>query len=429
MIPPSPSSIIVIESAVQQFSAGQITIAYRDEMPNKGMKNRLYYHLTTSKVQRNFILLAVIATTTARAVLFDTHAMASTARNCGSRIYRYGTVHPPSFKNYRYRQTNLDNFSQSSLLQIRGGSSASNATGINPPTWRKAYLGVGSNMGNQFQNIANALSQLQLNGEVRLVRTSFLRKTSPMYVTNQPDFLNGAVEIETVLNPYELLAELKKVEGGLGRDLSGNAIRNGPRPVDLDILLFDGFEVQNEDGSAADTMSDNDVLPSALVMQSEVLTIPHRGIEEREFVLAPLNDLNASIVHPILNKTMSDLVSLLRLKSCNTSKTYESERAARVLPLPHGRMLVFNETIIMGILNVTPDSFSDGGKYSNSVDVAVAQAIQMQKDGAAIIDVGGESTRPGAEEVGVDEEMRRVLPVIEQIREGMWFCFCTSVTT
>ena len=284
-------------------------------------------------------------------------------------------------------------------------------------------------MGNQFQNIANALSQLQLNGEVRLVRTSFLRKTSPMYVTNQPDFLNGAVEIETVLNPYELLAELKKVEGGLGRDLSGSAIRNGPRPVDLDILLFDGFEVQNEDGSAADTMSDNDVLPSALVMQSEILTIPHRGIAERKFVLAPLNDLGASIVHPILNKPMSDLLSLLRLKSCNTSKTYESERASRVLPLPRGRMLVFNETIIMGILNVTPDSFSDGGKYSNSVDVAVAQAIQMQKDGAAIIDIGGESTRPGAEEIGVDEEMRRVLPVIERIREGMWFCFGTSVTT
>ena len=363
----------------------------------------------------------MIAATSARAILFDTHVVASAARKYRSRILPFGTVqHPSCIFDGCSMRLKPRHFSRASLLQIRGGSSTStNSTDVNPPTWRKAYLGVGSNLGNQFQNIADALSQLKSNGNVKLLRTSFLRKTSPMYVTNQPDFLNGAVEIETSLTPHELLRELKKVEGGLGRDLSGNAIRNGPRPVDLDILLFDGFEVQNEDGTAADTISDNDVLPSALVMQSDVLTIPHRAMAEREFVLAPLNDLNAMIVHPTLNKTMADLLSLLRLKSCDKSKIHDFGKASRVLPLPRGRMLVFNETIIMGILNVTPDSFSDGGKYSNNVEVAVAEAIQMQKDGAAIIDVGGESTRPGAEEVGIDEELRRVLPVIERIREGM----------
>ena len=72
---------------------------------------------------------------------------------------------------------------------------------------------------------------------------------------------------------------------------------------------------------------------------------------------------------------------------------------------------------VMGILNVTPDSFSDGGRFSR-VDHALQHALQMQKEGAQIIDVGGESTRPGALAVSLDEELNRVIPVIERIREN-----------
>jgi dihydropteroate synthase len=70
------------------------------------------------------------------------------------------------------------------------------------------------------------------------------------------------------------------------------------------------------------------------------------------------------------------------------------------------------EPRIMGILNVTPDSFSDGGRYL-AVEAAIAHGLQLAVDGAAMIDVGGESTRPGAEPVGAQEELRRVIPVIE----------------
>ena len=78
----------------------------------------------------------------------------------------------------------------------------------------------------------------------------------------------------------------------------------------------------------------------------------------------------------------------------------------------HGRQLVMGESAsIMGILNVTPDSFSDGGRYRD-VDAAVEAALQMVAEGAAIIDIGGESTRPGATPVTPEEEQRRVLPVI-----------------
>jgi dihydropteroate synthase len=83
--------------------------------------------------------------------------------------------------------------------------------------------------------------------------------------------------------------------------------------------------------------------------------------------------------------------------------------------LAHGRHLDLGDaSVLMGILNVTPDSFSDGGKFA-AVDAAVDQARRMADEGAAIIDVGGESTRPGAEAVTADEEQRRVLPVVEAL--------------
>ncbi len=72
--------------------------------------------------------------------------------------------------------------------------------------------------------------------------------------------------------------------------------------------------------------------------------------------------------------------------------------------------------IVMGILNVTPDSFSDGGKYNNSLK-AIDHAIRMEDEGADIIDIGGESTRPGAKPVNIEEEIKRVIPVIEGIRK------------
>jgi dihydropteroate synthase len=78
------------------------------------------------------------------------------------------------------------------------------------------------------------------------------------------------------------------------------------------------------------------------------------------------------------------------------------------------RILDLAEPVVMGVLNVTPDSFSDGGRHA-SVEAAVAQGVRMAEDGAAIVDVGGESTRPGAAQVTAEEEIRRVVPVIERL--------------
>lgn len=105
----------------------------------------------------------------------------------------------------------------------------------------------------------------------------------------------------------------------------------------------------------------------------------------------------------------------------------KAEETKRVIPLAGGRQLSLASTLVMGVLNVTPDSFYDGGRY-NSVSAAVRQALRMQEEGADLIDIGGESSRPagvyseGATPVEADEEKRRVIPVIEAIRRETDVC-------
>src|SRR4051812_37152406 len=86
------------------------------------------------------------------------------------------------------------------------------------------------------------------------------------------------------------------------------------------------------------------------------------------------------------------------------------------IPLPNGRALTLGErTLIVGVLNVTPDSFSDGGENFDSRR-AISRAVEMAGDGADIIEIGGESTRPGSARVSLDEELSRLLPVLEALQ-------------
>jgi len=104
-----------------------------------------------------------------------------------------------------------------------------------------------------------------------------------------------------------------------------------------------------------------------------------------------------------------------RPHGCGATEGSAGAMKTKVWHLAHGRSLELGAAArLMGILNVTPDSFSDGGRYL-SADAALARALRMRDDGAAIVDVGGESTRPGAAEVDEAEELRRVLPVVERL--------------
>jgi dihydropteroate synthase/2-amino-4-hydroxy-6-hydroxymethyldihydropteridine diphosphokinase len=247
------------------------------------------------------------------------------------------------------------------------------------------------------------------------VKSSFLYRTAPMYVTDQPAFWNGAVEITTDLDPHTLLRRLKSIEQDMGRNASSNILRNGPRPLDLDILLY-----YHSRSDANSTDKDEE----AILIETKDLEIPHPRLHEREFVLGPLVEVaGRDLIHPTLStiakmsigELLDDITNSPLGHPTGTEQTIPP--AVRLVPLPRQRFLLFDKTLIMGILNVTPDSFSDGGKWT-SVERAVKHAIEMIDDGATILDIGGESTRPGATEVSVEEQIRRTVPVIEAIRRS-----------
>lgn len=242
----------------------------------------------------------------------------------------------------------------------------------------RVYLALGSNLGDRRANLAAALAALA--PQVRLLKRSALYETAPWGYADQPDFLNQVVAAETALPPVELLAYLKEIEVQVGRQPS---FRYGPRAIDLDILFYD-----------------------ELVLETPELVIPHPRLDERLFVLAPLAEIAPELVHPVLGVSIGDL--LVRLP--------EQERAAcrRLEPA----VLTFGKrTLIMGVLNLTPDSFSGDGLLVEDDPLAAAleQARRFAAEGADILDLGGESTRPGAGQVSAEAELGRVLPVIQAI--------------
>lgn len=136
----------------------------------------------------------------------------------------------------------------------------------------KAYLSLGSNLGDREKTLTQAVKDLQANPHIRVEQVSSWYETEPVGKVDQPWFLNGVVEITTDLSPRELLLECQKIENLHGR------VRNekwGPRTLDIDILLYDDLKIQTQE-----------------------LTIPHPRMKERTFVLVPLAELVPHLVLP-----------------------------------------------------------------------------------------------------------------------------------
>lgn len=155
--------------------------------------------------------------------------------------------------------------------------------------WAKVYLSIGSNMGNREEYLQTALEKLRQERTIRGVRVSDWIETEPYGYVEQASFLNAAVELETLESPDSLLKILQKIETEGGRE---RTIHWGPRTIDLDIVLF-----------------------GDVVMQTEMLTIPHREMHLREFVLRPLAQLAPWVSHPVYHKTVSELWEQLRRKN------------------------------------------------------------------------------------------------------------------
>lgn len=192
------------------------------------------------------------------------------------------------------------------------------------------------------------------------------------------------------MSPIELLRLCQSIETALGRDKRGVPIK-GPRCIDLDILFYDRIELNTPD-----------------------LIIPHAAITEREFVLKPLIDILPDYRHPSNSRTVSQLHSILV-----NSENYVKEEMSRVISMqPTSSIWKWgSRTFIMGIINATPDSFSDGGDNVGVKD-AVLTARKMVEEGVDVIDIGGMSTAPNAVEISEEEEISRVVPVIRAIRQA-----------
>ncbi len=148
----------------------------------------------------------------------------------------------------------------------------------------QSFLLLGTNLGNRKNNLDEAKA---LIGEHcgKIIKQSSIYQTAAWGFTEQPDFLNQVIQIETIYNPLELIEKLLDIEKQLGRE---RIVKMGPRLIDIDILLIDD-----------------------LIVEEKKLQVPHPRMQDRKFVLLPLNEIASNVVHPILSKTISEI-----LKEC-----------------------------------------------------------------------------------------------------------------
>ncbi len=148
--------------------------------------------------------------------------------------------------------------------------------------WHEVYISFGSNMGDKEKYIETGLGRLRGNGRIKNLEVSSLIKTEPYGGVEQDDFINGCAKFFTIMSPEELLVLLNEIEAEANRV---RKVHWGPRTLDMDIVFYD-----------------------KLVYESDTLIIPHVDMQNREFVLRPLNELCPNYRHPVFNKTVAQML-------------------------------------------------------------------------------------------------------------------------
>lgn len=248
----------------------------------------------------------------------------------------------------------------------------------------RVILALGSNLGDRGENLRQALKSI--SEKVTIRKISSVYETPPWGFSEQPSFFNQVLSGNTSLSAAELLTFVKDVEHKMGRVKN---FQNGPRLIDIDILLFGEQSINTES-----------------------LNIPHPRMLERGFVLLPLSEIEPDLVVPGTKKSVIEFLEKADQTGIHKLNSEKMKSIKKGLDLSAS-------TMIMGILNITPDSFSGDGmlKKSDTLSAVLNLAESMLNDGADILDVGGESTRPGAQLVSMQEELDRVIPVIETLHQ------------
>lgn len=242
------------------------------------------------------------------------------------------------------------------------------------------YISLGTNIGNRLFHLQKAIQHLKekvfswLEESIVIETPALLKPNSP----NEWDkpYLNMIVRGKTHLSAPALLSTLQTIEQMMGRPADHK--KWAPRIMDLDILLYDQE-----------------------VIQTPKLNIPHPEILNRPFWLHLMAMLGPEAVLP------------------NFPSTTLGELAHRTLPSSpvFTQSFVLNPQLV-GVVNITPDSFSDGGLYFRP-EAAIEQILKLHQDGATVIEIGAQSTRPGAPVISPEEEYERLLPVLEGIKPSL----------
>lgn len=241
-------------------------------------------------------------------------------------------------------------------------------------------LGLGSNLGNSIENLRKALVALKKSGLFKVLDVASIYESDALLPpVSQPTwnkkFLNSVVltELRRHAEPVDILAEIKRIELSLGREASE---RWAPRLIDIDVLCWSGG-----------------------IYKSEQINIPHNSLSERPFALLPLLEVWPDAQFELPWDLPLWAQSYVEKKPFNTIRSSE-----------------FFWPKMVGIINITQDSFSDGGQFLTSANLA-AQLEKLVKSGVDIVDVGAESTRPGAKLVDAETELKNLNWALSEIKK------------
>lgn len=235
---------------------------------------------------------------------------------------------------------------------------------------KQIVIALGTNLGNRLENLQSAINLLK--GFITDIRESIIYETKALLTSGAPiewdmPFYNMVISGSSSLDPNELLDRIKEIEIKLGR---ASNVKWSPRIIDIDILFI---------GNS--------------IIKSDILTIPHNEMIKRAFVMLPLNTLLPKFIHPVVYKSIEEIVSYSR---------YDNAFIKTLVLQPK----------VIGIVNITTDSFSNASSVIN-IENSAQEALKLIDQGAYILDIGAQSTNPKSEIIEWQTELKYLMHMLE----------------